>query len=506
MREGGARDPHAQLLRVLEGLHGRVDFDVEVCPRFDYGEVRPWVRQHGGHLYSATGGNDALVFSGDPNLVPRGNHDLAARITLHGGDRVRLSIQYVSPELLDDSPPKPSAPRELDRRLKETVGWWRRWSSRVTLEGPDRAPATRSAIVLKALSNAPTGAIVAAPTTSLPETPGGVRNWDYRYSWVRDSVFAARSLAELGRETEAEGFRRFIERSAAGSAQDLLVLYGVGGERRHPEVELTGLEGYRRARPVRVGNSASRQTQLDMYGHILELAWRWHQRGHSPSDDYWPFLVELVDAAADRWMEPDRGIWEVRGRSQHFVHSKVMCWAAVDRGIRLAKESGRPAPVRRWTAARARIRRAVETRGFDSRRGVFVRAFGRRAMDASLLLLPSVGFVDYRDERMLRTVEASRKELDRDGLLVRYRAPDGLPGQEGAFLACSFWLAECLARQGRCDEARAVFDRAASTANDVGLFAEEFDTGSNAMLGNFPQGLTHLSHIAAAVALAGVAP
>ncbi len=323
---------------------------------------------------------------------------------------------------------------------------------------------------------------------------------------MRDSVFAARSLTQLGREAEAEGFRRFIERSAAGNAQDLLVLYGVGGERRLPEVELTGMEGYRRARPVRVGNSASSQTQLDMYGHILELAWRWHQRGHSPSDDYWRFLMGLVDAAADRWLEPDRGIWEVRGRPHHFVHSKVMCWAAVDRGIRLAKEGGRPAPVRRWTAARARIRRAVETRGFDRRQGVFVRAFDRRAMDASLLLLPSVGFVDYRDERMLRTVDASRKELDRDGLLVRYRAQDGLPGQEGAFLACSFWLAECLARQGRWDEARAAFDRAASTANDVGLFAEQFDTGSNGMLGNFPQGLTHLSHIAAAVALAGVAP
>jgi GH15 family glucan-1,4-alpha-glucosidase len=319
---------------------------------------------------------------------------------------------------------------------------------------------------------------------------------------VRDSSFAVRSLAELGYDAEADGFRRFIERSAAGSADELQTAYGVGGERRLTELRLKSLEGYRGARPVRIGNAAIAQVQLDIYGELLDLAWRWHGRGRSPDDDYWRFLVDLVDAAAERWQEPDRGLWEVRGRPQHFVHSKVMCWAALDRGIGLARECSRRAPVRRWGKVRDEIRRTIESRGYDRRRGVFVRSFGSTGLDGALLLLPIVGFVPWDDERFVRTVDAIRQELDEGGLLVRYRRADGLPGREGAFLACSFWLAECLARQGRSAEAREVFDRAASTANDLGLFSEEYDPGRGGMLGNFPQGLTHLSHIAAAVALA----
>ena len=269
------------------------------------------------------------------------------------------------------------------------------------------------------------------------------------------------------------------------------------------EVELDFLEGYRRSKPVRAGNDAYQQDQHDVYGELLALSWRWHQRGHSPDDDYWRFLVELVETAAGRWRKADPGIWEVRGRPLHFVHSKVMCWAALDYGIRLARECGRRAPTRRWTQARDQIRRAVETRGYDRRRGVFVRSFGSRAMDAAVLLLPNVGFVDYDDERMVRTADAVREDLSENGLIWRYREDDGLEGEEGAFLACSFWLAEVLARQGRPEEAREVYDRAVSTANDVGLFSEEFDPRRGEMLGNFPQALTHLSHIAAAVALAG---
>jgi GH15 family glucan-1,4-alpha-glucosidase len=501
MRRGGARDPYQQLIRVIEGVRGRMALDLVVSPRFDYGEVRPWIRQHGVRLYSAIGGNDALVIAGDPELTPTRDHDLAARIAVRAGERSRVSIQFIRPELLDRERIFGPEPEEIDHRLQQTIDWWRQWASRVSIGGPRASPVKRSAIVLKCLTNAPTGAIVAAPTTSLPEVPGGSRNWDYRYSWIRDSSFTVRALAELGCEAEADGFRRFIERSAAGSAEDLQILYGAGGERGLVEVVLEEREGYRGARPVRVGNGATRQLQLDAYGILLDLAWRWHLRGHSPDDDYWRFLVDLVDCAARRWREPDHGIWEVRGPPRHFVHSKVMCWSALEGGLKLARECSRKAPERRWTTARNEVRRAIEAEGYQRKRGVFVRSFGTRQVDAALLLLPATGFVDYQDERMVRTTDAVRDDLMEDGLLRRYRAADGLKGKEGVFLAASFWLAECLARQARREEAVEVFDRAVSTGNDLGLFSEEFDQGTSEMLGNFPQGLTHLSHISAALAL-----
>jgi GH15 family glucan-1,4-alpha-glucosidase len=354
----------------------------------------------------------------------------------------------------------------------------------------------RSAAVVRGLVYAPTGAIVAAPTTSLPERPGGDLNWDYRYSWIRDSFFSVRSLAEIGFTSEADAFRRFVQRTTAGAADGLQIMYGVGGERRLTELTLEDLEGYRGARPVRVGNAASGQLQLDVYGEILELAWLWHRRGNSPDADYWGFLADLVEATVRLWKKPDRGTWEVRGEGEHFVRSKVMCWVALDRGLRLSDECGCPAPVEKWGAVRDEIRAAVESEGYDEGRGVFVRSFGSGELDADLLLLPKVGFVDYDDPRMLRTTDAIRRKLDDDGLTKRC-----LGGDEGAFVACSFWLAECLACQGRTREARDVFDRALSTGNDLGLFAEEYDTENDEPLGNFPQGLTHLSHISAAVAI-----
>ncbi len=311
-----------------------------------------------------------------------------------------------------------------------------------------------------------------------------------------------RSLAEVGFVEEADAFRRFVERSSAGSAEKLQIMYGVGGERRLTEETLDHLEGYRGASPVRAGNASSGQLQLDVFGELLELAWRWHQRGNSVDDYYWRFLLGLVDRAAGLWKEPDHGIWETRGEPQHFVFSKAMCWAALDRGLRLAEESLRKAPEKRWRRARDEIRAAVEDEGYDGDRGVFVRSFGSKHLDAALLLLPEIGLVDYRDERMVRTAEAVREELDDDGLLKRFRSDSG----EGAFLACSFWLAECLARKGRAEDARGVFDRAMATSNDLGLFSEKYDTERLEALGNFPQGLTHLSHISAAVALAGLSP
>jgi GH15 family glucan-1,4-alpha-glucosidase len=502
MRRGGAREPYQQLIRVVEGVRGRINLELVISPRFDYGEVRPWIRQHGVRFYSAIGGNDALVVTGDPDIAPTKGHDLAAQIPLRAGERCRLSIQFVRPELLESDQVSAPEPDEIDRRLAQTIEWWHRWISRIRIDGPHASAVKRSAIVLKCLNNAPTGAIVAAPTTSLPEVPGGSRNWDYRYSWIRDSSFTVRALAELGAEAEADGFRRFIERSAAGSAEDLQIMYGAGGERRLVELELEHAEGYREARPVRVGNAAANQTQLDTFGSLLDLAWRWHLRGRSPDDDYWRFLLALVDAAAERWREPDSGIWEIRGAPKHFVHSKAMCWSALDRGLALARECSRKAPERRWRAARNEVGRAIETKGYDRKRGVFVRSFGSREVDASLLLLPAVDFVAYEDERMIRTVDLIRDELMDKGLLRRYRGADGLKGEEGAFLSASFWLSECLARQGRIEEAVEVFDRTVSTANDLGLYSEEFDLRTGEMLGNFPQGLTHLSHITAALALA----
>jgi GH15 family glucan-1,4-alpha-glucosidase len=505
MRTGGKLEPRNEMLRIVEGVRGRVDFHLHIAPRFDYGGVKPWIRREDIRVYSAIGGNDALVIQCDADMQLTSRHDLRASFSVRPNERVRVSMRYRAPDYLDRESPTPVLAKELDERLQETLDWWERWSGQVDIKGPDRPGVVRSAITLKGLVNAPTGAITAAPTTSLPEAIGGTRNWDYRFTWIRDSSFSVRSLAAVGCVTEADGFRRFMQRTAAGSAENLQIMYGVGGERRLTELTLEHLEGYRHSRPVRIGNAASDQVQLDAYGELLDLTWHWHRRGKSPDDDYWRFLLELVDTAAQRWTEPDCGLWESRGEKQHFVHSKVMCWAALDRGIRLAEECLRQAPLRRWKKTRAEIRAAIEVNGYEEKRGIFTQAFGSSALDSALLLLPTVDFVAWDDPRMIRTVDAIRAELDAGGMLLRYRrnrTDDGLSGHEGTFLACTFWLAECYARQGRLEEAREAFDRVASTSNDLGLFAEEFDPRSGELLGNFPQGLTHLSHIAAAVALA----
>jgi GH15 family glucan-1,4-alpha-glucosidase len=503
MREGGRHDPYHQILRVIEGVRGSMEFEVRVAPRFDYGSLKPWVRSHGERLFSAIGGDEGLVIDADFDLVMVDRHELRARIEVREGGRHRLSLQYVRPESLDYTPPEPMSRRTLDRRLSFTIDWWSTWSSKIGYDAKNRGAVVRSAVALKALTNAPTGAIAAAVTTSLPEWIGGVRNWDYRYSWIRDSIFTVRSLGDLGASTEADAFRRFMERCAAGSVDDLQILYGLGGERRRwlNEWEIDWLEGYRGSQPVRVGNDASSQAQHDTYGYLLDLAWRWAKRGNVPDEDYWAFLVAAVDAAAKRWREPDHGIWEVRSEPRHFVHSKVACWEALDHGARLASQFGFEAPLARWVGAADEIRAAIESEGYDAERGVFVQAFGSDNLDASLLLLPRTGFIAWDDERMIRTAEAIRAELSVDGFVWRYRDPDGLPGEEGAFLSCSFWLAECLARCGRRDAALEVFEAAASTSNDLGLFSEEYDPASGEMLGNFPQGLTHLSYISAAIAL-----
>jgi len=494
MRRGGREDPYRQLLRIVEGRRGTVRMRVRICPRFDYGRSRPWLRKHGEGLFTA------IV-----DLVKQGEHDLVAEMEVAAGERRRLAIAFCEPHRLYPGEPRGVSAVEIDRRFEQSVEWWRRWAAKIERRGGPEGPdggLERSALVLKGLCNALTGAIAAALTTSLPEAPGGVRNWDYRYSWIRDSSFAVRSLARLGCDAESAGFQMFMERTTAGGANELQVMYGVGGEHVLTEVELDWLEGYRGARPVRMGNAAHNQLQLDMYGELLEVAWRGFERGREPDDELWTFLCALADTAAAEWHEPDYGIWEVRCEPQHFVHSKVMCWVALDRAIRLAEATGRRAPLPPWREARDEVRRQVETYGYHPERGTFVQAFGSREMDAALLLLPQVGFVAYDDERMVRTVDAVREDLCEDGLVRRYRSPDGLSGEEGTFLACTFWLAACLAHQGRLDEARQAYRRAADCANDLGLFAEEIDPASGEMLGNFPQALSHYSHIIAALALA----
>jgi len=495
MREGGRQHPRRQLLRTIEGVKGSVELEIGIVPRLEYGAVKPWISSYPDGVFTALGGHTGLVVSGTIPLIIGPDHDLTGVLRVDQRESYVLSIEFARPETVDEGPGDVADRKELQRRIEETVAWWERWSDKIDRQASDSE--IRSAIVLKALSNAPTGAFVAAPTTSLPEAVGGERNWDYRYSWVRDSVFSVEALADLGCEAEAEGFRRFIERSAAGSAAELQLMYGVGGETRLDEVHLDDLEGYRQSRPVRVGNSAYRQTQLDVYGYLVDLAWSWQLRGRTPSNHYWEFLVDLVDTVCARWEEPDKGIWEIRGEPEHFVHSKVMCWAAVDRGIRLAEAAAKTDPVERWRTVREDIRAAIERRGYDTERGIFVRSFESEALDAALLLLPVFGFVRWDDPRMMRTASAIHTELGAGHLVRRYLTGDGLEGSEGAFLACSFWLARCYARQGRVEEAKEVFELTASTSNDLGLFSEEAELETGASLGNFPQALSHLAHLTA---------
>src|SRR3954447_11355839 len=499
MSRDGPTGTGPQILRVIEGVRGSIDFEVEIVPRYDYGEIDAWVSQQGANVYSAIGGDDGLVISGDLELEA-GDHDVRGRCTVRASERVRVAAAYAEPATIEEHQPQAPRPEELDHALDDTIAFWENWVAHLTVSTDDQAEMVRSAMALKALIHDRTGALVAAPTSSLPEVEGGERNFDYRYSWIRDSTLAARSLGDLGCDREADAFRRFIERSAAGNAEDLQIMYGVGGERRQDELDLD-LEGYGGSKPVRIGNEASKQVQLDILGQLVEQSWRWYERGQEPDDDYWRFIVDLANAAAERWNEPDRGIWEWRAGPKHFTHSKVLCWVALDRALALAKECMRKAPEQRWRAARDEIREAIERRGYEKRRGVFVQVFDERALDAALLRLPMVGFIDYDDERMVRTADAIREDLDADGLIYRHRSKDGLKGKEGAFLPASFWLAEVLAHQSRLDEAQEVFDRAVATANGLGLFSEEYDPRKQRMLGNFPQALTHLSHIEASLAL-----
>ncbi len=500
MRRGGRKHPHGQLLRIVECTHGTVQLDVHVQPRFDYGSLRPWLRYHEGKdLFSAVGGDDAFVLSCDCELsLDRDRGTIIGKPTMRAGDCCRFSLLSADP--FDMRLERQSA-EILDERLRRTIEWWRDWVARGRYTGELKEQVTRSSLALKLLTCAPTGAIIAAATTSLPEALGGTRNWDYRYSWVRDSTMTLGAFLSIGRPEIATGFKQFIERATAGHAEDLQIMYGCYGERRLPELEVEDLEGYRGSRPVRVGNGAASQKQLDVYGELLDAANLWSLGGSNLTEDGWRFLRGLVDMACARWREPDQGMWESRAAPQHYVHSKAMCWLAIERGIELAGQSGFPADVDKWRAELAAVRESIETYGVDKDGRYFVQAYGTSEVDASLLRLPIIGFVSANDPRMQRTVERIVDQLTVGRLLRRYRneaTDDGLAGGEGAFLMTSFWLVDVLTMQGKLDEAESLLRYLVGLANDVGLYSEEYDASSGLFLGNFPQAFTHLELISAA--------
>lgn len=502
MDENMLEHPRFDLVRIIEGVSGSMAFDLAICPRFDYGEIIPRIRRHDSGVYTAIGSNKGLIIQADVPLQVAEHRDLTARFDVAGGQRVRFVLQFQYPELIDTSIARdlPDGVK-IDAEFERTRNWWIGWSGRIRAPFELDPQTLRSVIILKALTFERTGAVVAAATTSLPESMGGSRNWDYRFSWVRDSVFTVRALHELGYDREADRFHRFIERSSAGSADELQIMYGVDGKRRLTEIELDWLEGYRKSKPVRIGNGAAKQMQLDIYGELLEMAWQSYESGDPTDPDYWDFLVDVLNTVCEIWPDRDHGIWEMRSEPAHFVHSKAMCWAALRRGVMLAEANGFAAPIGHWTSQRDAIKLAIDMRGVDPVRGIFVQAFDNNCLDAALLLLPRVGFVDYLDPRMMKTADAICAGLDCNGLLRRYDSEDSLPGHEGAFLPCTFWLVNCLAHQGRRKLAWEYYERALACANDLGLFSEEYDVDNCEMLGNFPQALTHVSQITARLAL-----
>ena len=478
------------VLRIVEGLSGRVAMRMELIIRFDYGFIVPWVRRSGDTLL-ATAGPDTLELHTDV-AVHGENMKTMADFHVSKGERRHFSLNY--------RPSHEATQQAIDaeQTLRATENHWREWSERCTYQGRWRDAVVRSLITLKALTYAPTGGIVAAPTTSLPEHPGGVRNWDYRYCWLRDATFTLNALLLAGYHEEAVAWREWLLRAVAGSPEDLQILYSVTGERRLDEYEIGWLPGYGGAVPVRVGNAAAQQFQLDVYGEVMDTLHLARAAGLEPEPAAWRIQIALLKFLESNWQQPDEGIWEVRGPRRHFTHSKVMAWVAFDRAVKDAERDGLDGPVERWRQVRDAIHAQVCELGFDAQRNAFVQSYGSPHLDASLLLIPQVGFLPPEDPRVRGTVEAIERELVVDGLVLRYSTAtdvDALPPGEGVFLPCSFWLADSLVLTGRCAEGEALFERLLALSNDLGLLSEEYDTRERCMLGNFPQALTHMALI-----------
>jgi GH15 family glucan-1,4-alpha-glucosidase len=477
------------VVRIVEGVRGRVPMRMELRIRFDYGQVVPWLRREDGGNLVATAGPDSCWLS---TSVETHGEDLAtvADFTLAANESVPFVLTWRESHL--------PAPRSVDagRALRETLDYWSEWVGRCTYDGRWRDAVIRSLITLKALTYAPTGGIVAAPTTSLPEKLGGVRNWDYRFCWLRDATMTLQALMYAGYHEEARDWRRWLLRAIAANPERTQIMYGVAGERRLPEYIADWLPGYD-GNPVRIGNDAVDQFQLDVYGEVMDALYQARSTGFGAGRSTWALQKALMDVVSSRWREPDEGIWEVRGGSQHFTHSKLMAWVAADRAVRSVERFGVDGPLEEWRRLREDIAADILEHGYDPVRRTFTQYYGSRELDAALLMIPIVGFLPADDERVRGTVAAIEEELYVDGFVLRYTqdrhsGQDGLPPGEGAFLACTFWLADNYSLQGRNEEADEIFERLLSLRNDLGLLAEEYDTAARRLVGNFPQAFSHV--------------
>ncbi|MFC7908358.1 glycoside hydrolase family 15 protein [Streptomyces nigra] len=494
------RDGAPQVIRIVEGTAGQMAMASTLRARPGYGRVSPWIHELGGRMI-AEGGGDALWLDTSTGQVEK-DGAIVSSFTVTAGESVAFVLSWgpshgVAPEIPDP-----------DAALAATLAFWEDWTSQCTYDGPHLEAVVRSLITLKAMTYAPSGGIVAAPTTSLPEEIGGDRNWDYRYTWLRDASTTLGALLGTGYRQEAEAWRRWLLRAVAGDPENLQVMYGITGERDLPERELRWLPGYENSGPVRIGNGAVDQLQLDVYGYVIETLYLAHQSGVARCGDTAVLHKRLVEHLAERWQTPDEGIWEIRGERRHFVHSKVMAWAAIDRTIRLVEAGALDAELFALIELREAIHQDVCTRGFDPVRNTFTQSYGSQEVDAALLLIPRVGFLPPDDPRVQGTVEAVRQQLSTpDGLVRRYLTAgdriglDGLDGDEGTFLLCSFWMVDALALTGRLHEAHALFDRLLALRTDLGLLAEEYDPATGRQLGNFPQAYSHIGVIGSALLL-----
>jgi GH15 family glucan-1,4-alpha-glucosidase len=496
----GFAAPHL-VLRLVEGIEGEVELELVLAPRPEYGLVTPLFRRtdSGGRTFG--GPNQLVVSAGVPTAIE--DSTMRATFTASARQRVGFALQWAPPE---GPAPEPIKPDEVAARIEDTVEGWRSWEAEHDIyDGPHRELVRLSSRVLKGLTYRPTGAIVAAPTTSLPETVGGERNWDYRFSWIRDSSLTLEALYIGACSDEAEEFVSFMTSSAGGRATErsLQIMYGIAGEHDLTERELPHLRGWRDSAPVRVGNGAWGQTQLDVYGELLNSLYLYREQLGELHPEIQAFAADLANTAARRWRERGAGMWEMRGEPRHHVSSKVLCWVALDRAIALAPQLGEHADVERWTAERDQIREAILTRGWSSAKQAYAQSFDSDELDAAQLLMPIFGFLPATDERMRSTIDAIASDLTEDGLVLRYRNEeglnaDGLSGEEGTFVICSFWLVSALAQAGEVDRAEALFDDLVSYANDLGLLGEEIDTSTGELLGNFPQAFSHIGLITAA--------
>jgi GH15 family glucan-1,4-alpha-glucosidase len=499
------RGKSVDIVRMVEGISGRVPMHMDMTIRFDYGSIVPWVGRGDDNTLHAVAGPDAISFR--------------TSVHTHGADKATVADFVVSagekvPFILAYHQSHVTPPRALDaeRAIKETARWWRKWARQCVYDGKWQEAVMRSLITLKALTYEPTGGIVAAPTTSLPEWIGSVRNWDYRYCWLRDATLTLSSMTIGGYTEEALAWRDWLVRAAAGDPEDLQIMYGPGGERRLTEYTLDWLDGYEHSTPVRVGNAASEQFQLDVYGEVLSTLYQTRSLiDDGNHQNSWPLEIALLTALEELWRHPDDGIWEVRGPRQHFTHSKVMAWLAFDRAVANVEEFGLDGPVERWRSVRDEIHQQICDEAWDSELNAFTQAYGSKKLDAAVLMMPIIGFLPGNDPRIVGTVEAIEQKLLFEGFVARYEtsadgAVDGLPAGEGVFLPCSFWLADNLAMIGRVDDAVALFERLVALVNDVGLLSEEYDGGERRQLGNFPQAFTHVCLVNTAAHLSSVLP